>query len=703
MGNRTVAFCSGSVCAKVAPQAGGEHELCDDAGGCDPAGAVFQETLEDLNEVDRLLLSYASSANLAVVRWLFILGANMDACDSNGTTCLHTACRSGSLAVVREFIGRGLPLDTADVAGWTALHVALFMGRRQVAMLLMRAGAELAARNTKGITPASLCSDVWLREAIASCAEHRRRYSDSAAWYFAREKELGEDEQASSRLHFEPFFVPRAPVLQDAAGPVALSNLGVEIFNQRPGQGLAFLVATGCVRDYPVELSGFLAENRVSAQVGEFLGEDFSLSQTLRLEYINAVRLVGTGVISCLAKVFQQFQIPSDLHKIDRLVEGAAQIWWRQHDQLKAMEIVPPPAGAAEGDESQEVAGIQLMDLLPDYDVLHQLMLSAVLLHWNLYAPLPPSRRISLSQFLELNAGIVESGNARDQGNGQYTLRHVQQRIYGAVSRCFFPQLQIWLNRPAGAGGRSGSMAAPAREAVSDAQEGALDGWGLLDGNSLPSLAGLNSTTFTYRHIRSILSETTSTTLSLVSPATSRSSRPGPEPPQARTGSGPRRPVPCTARPALASCQGLGKSGNRTDQAWLSLRHGLLFLAPKPHNWAPYAFVHLRGACVQEVDQTTVSLVLAMRPAPLVSAVAGSLHGGSEPDEPQMQLVFLLPDGRWQVLDMPSLEVQFPDMQQLSNWKRCLEAHCNLASPCLGSSVPSDKVVVGPQLQQREI
>eukprot|EP00442_Polarella_glacialis_P056390 CAMPEP_0115130154 /NCGR_PEP_ID=MMETSP0227-20121206/52283_1 /TAXON_ID=89957 /ORGANISM="Polarella glacialis, Strain CCMP 1383" /LENGTH=141 /DNA_ID=CAMNT_0002535291 /DNA_START=60 /DNA_END=481 /DNA_ORIENTATION=- len=141
------------MCPKASLNPGAENELFDDSNSCDPAGAIFKETLEDLNEVDRLLLQFSSSTNLAGVRWLFILGANADACDTNGTTCLHVACRGGSLQIVLEFINRDLPLDATDVAGWTALHVALFMGRRNVAILLMQHGAELSVRTNRGQLP----------------------------------------------------------------------------------------------------------------------------------------------------------------------------------------------------------------------------------------------------------------------------------------------------------------------------------------------------------------------------------------------------------------------------------------------------------------------------------------------------------------------------------------------------------------------
>jgi len=537
MGNRAGAFCSGSVCPKSGPHAVGDHELYDDATMCDPAGAVFQETLEDLNEVDRLLANFASTSNLAAVRWLFILGANFDACDTNGTTCLHAACRSGSPAVVREFIQRELPLDATDTAGWTPLHVALFMGRRSVAVELMQSGADLTTRNLQGHSPADLCSDVWLREAIDACVAHRRAHGPSVPWRC--EHETQEDVKVASRLRFEPFFVPRAPVLKDLVGCTDLLELGTEIFNQRPGQGLAFLVATGCVRDFPVELSNFLSENRVSpAMVGEFLGEDFSLSQTLRLEYINSVRVVGTGIVSCLTKVFQKFHLPSDLHKIDRLIDAVAQIWWRQHEQIKDKTVVPD---ALSGADSGEVEGLSLMKHVGDHDALHQLMLSAVLLHWNLYSPLPPSQRMTPARWIEMNSGIAAGKGSRDDPTRTSMLKHIQCLVYNLISHTFYPQLQIWSSRcPSGIIGPGMIPKTPSSHPSADEsgppaagafahEQGAVDGWASLIGGSFPSLAG-SSLTVTYRQIRGILSETTSTTL--VTPMTSRSSRAGVEPQQ---------------------------------------------------------------------------------------------------------------------------------------------------------------------------
>eukprot|EP00927_Polykrikos_kofoidii_P060028 TRINITY_DN55105_c0_g1_i1.p1 TRINITY_DN55105_c0_g1~~TRINITY_DN55105_c0_g1_i1.p1 ORF type:complete len:765 (+),score=81.94 TRINITY_DN55105_c0_g1_i1:178-2472(+) len=735
MGNRV--FCCGRVCPKVALYPPGEHDFFEDPHACDPAGAVFQETLEDLNEVDRLLLFFASSSNIAAVRWLMLLGANIDACDTNGTTCLHASCRSGSLAIVREFIESGLPIGATDSAGWTVLHVAVFMGRRAVTVHLMQRGAELRRQNQRGLTPCDLCSDSWLREVMNDYASHRHLHG-STPWFFTREHEFGEDNQISSRLRFEPFFVPRAPVSREtSARHPLLQVLGIEIFNKRPGQGLAYLVATGCVRDFPIELSSFLMEHEVSlAQVGEFLGEDFSLSQTLRLEFINSVRLTGTGVVSCLFKVFKQFHIPSDFQKIDRLVDGVAQIWWRQHELTQDIPQVTSKAGDG------EVEGMALMQILENYSCLHHLMFSTVLLHWNLYAPLPPSQRVTRERWLAINAGITGDEDA-DSASGP--MRRVNLAIYNLISKAFIPHLQIWSSRGDGdgaaeqassqlpRGGGATTMGPPCYRTLTSQSNGVesqghVDGLVRLVGGGFPSPAGVQGTV-TYKHMRSILSETTSTAVGVATPANSR-----PEPAQGRSESQEESLIEaplsvvcrqrengntcqempfsdvyeegslfsgCRAGTAFRGLDGGGhgpSSGSGHDRLWLSLREGHLFLAPKAREWAPYAFLQVDDGVAYSADELSLTLTLTPSRDRYMRNEVFDEEGGvsersiggftermadvaeGEQNTSQISLIFLLPDGRWQVLEVPRFQVQVSDVQQLGHWALHLSQYCKQAS-----------------------
>eukprot|EP00929_Paragymnodinium_shiwhaense_P014466 TRINITY_DN122373_c0_g1_i1.p1 TRINITY_DN122373_c0_g1~~TRINITY_DN122373_c0_g1_i1.p1 ORF type:complete len:790 (-),score=158.54 TRINITY_DN122373_c0_g1_i1:249-2618(-) len=759
MGNR--AFCCGRVCPKAA-LAGQDHDFLEEAQGCDPAGTVFQDTLEDLNEVDKLLLFFASSSNLAAVRWLLILGASANACDTNGTTCLHAACRSGSLPVVKEFIRHGLSVTATDVAGWTALHVAIFMGRRAVSVHLMEHGADLQQPNLRGLTPLELCNDPWLREAIMACLRHRQARGGETQWQCAREREIDEDIQVSSRLRFEPFFVPRAPLLRDEHAsrqrhcPTAFQRAGIEIFNNRPGQGLAFLVVTGIVRDYPIELSSFLMENNVSTQqVGEFLGEDFSLAQTLRLEFMNSMRLTGTGVVSCLLKVFKQFQIPSDFQKIDRLVDGVAQIWWRQHEQVQDYPHMVSCLG------QEDVEGISLMRLMSNYGTLHQLMFSTILLHWNLYAALPDSRRLSREDWLDLNGGILRGEDQEELSEG---LQRLQASIFQIIKKGFVPQFRIWSSESGAeepeVTGETNSLGKPATpkpssNALSDEEqvvtfcgrdssrgslEDAAQGWVRLLSGSFPTPAGASGT-FTYRHIRNILSEASAMPLnSTASPAVSRSfSRAdGGNGVPSRGSSRPEWPVevaepmaplayrfsmPHLGSEALggslgaAARRGLGSitenntlaatcSGSTVERepqghrenVWLTLRQGQMFLAPKSRDWAPYAFLSMDPQTCFTADESALTLTLmrssscvrgggfrsvkagggAARPVrPEGGDMAESLEGGEEGEDgfaatTPLNMVFLLPDGRWQVLDVPKFQVQVPDARQVAVWRAAL-------------------------------
>jgi hypothetical protein len=628
-----------------------------------------------------------------------------------------------------------VPPDATDVSGWTALHVAMFMGRRAVALHLMEHGADLRVENGKGTTPAEICTDPWLREAAQSCLSHRHS-GKPGKWRYARGDESRRDAEIGSRLRFEPFFVPRPPVVKDSQRIVSFQQLGTEIFNQRPGQGLSFLVATGAVRDYPIELSSFLMENKIdTAQVGELLGEDFSLSQTLRLEFINSVRLKGTGVVSCLAKVFKLIQIPSDMRKIDRLVEGIAQIWWRQHEllhgkapaQVAAPAAAPAPAQAltaqcqteSKDDGVTEVEGLELMRCLTGHDMLYQLMFSAVLLHWSLYAPLPPSQRITLTQWLSLNSSLEAPDDAGPR------LQHALCVIFNLISRHFVPQLQIWAGDPGTKGTpgqvHSGSMVS-LRNKLSDGngkekpvptapkpepvEEVVVEGWARLVGVGLPSLGG-SSGTVTYRHIRSIHSETPSTAFGLSSPATSRSTSrnddPGPAP--GSTASLAKGSVPASLRsapnhvetPLFGGASDKAKTplskggpgGGGSDVVWCTLRSTLMLLSAKSSPWLPHCFIHMGRLEVQSLDPAThcVTLVVSGEPPKGDSGHDGDRgalcdgHTSIETVPPApVQLIFLLPDGRWQVVEQPCLKLQLSNAAELKRWTDAFPAHCGPAA-----------------------
>eukprot|EP00439_Symbiodinium_sp_Y106_P085456 s129_g28.t1 len=214
---------------------------------CDPAGAVFQETLLGLPPRDQEGLIFAGTSNLVALRWLMLLGANAKARDRNGTTLLHAACRSGSFLVAQELLRRELPLDATDSAGWTPLHVAAMMGRRELTQLLLQAQINPHVQNKRGATPLDLCSDVSTREALRTYALKAPEVTSriNSVEEFQRlarvQGEVGEDPTATC----EPFFVPRQPVFEDEAHYKVLVNIGLEMAHKSAAHALAFFVATG--------------------------------------------------------------------------------------------------------------------------------------------------------------------------------------------------------------------------------------------------------------------------------------------------------------------------------------------------------------------------------------------------------------------------------------------------------------------------
>lgn len=457
--------CSAAECCP--PPEDGEHDpsgqtayveslsVLDWGPGNEPVGQVFEETLSHLGALDRELLLFCATSCLSAVRWLLHLGACMDAVDANGTTCLHVACRAGGLAVVCEIMEHLPLLEAMDMASWTPLHIAAHMGRREVAARLLRARASPEWRNARGQRPSDLCKDSstlrvlqgdWV---LDEGADGRLLASSKADDDIVGIPELCEP---------ECFFVSPMPVFRtSSADKTALLHIAALIFRLRPSHGLAFAVVSGAMESYTGAMRAFLqfgSHSRV--QLGSFLGEALSLSKLLRFSVFDSIPLLYTGVLSSLSEAFMVLQLPEDLQKIDRIVRSLAYVWWRKHRALGETygETGNPVSRAFErkteprqplpvmwmGDTSRqpEFAGLELMQYLASSDVLCQLMLSTVLLHWYVHnndnVGAPP-RHLPFETWMALNRGI-ELGGADVPG-------HVQRRIYDDVCGRFRRELSL--------------------------------------------------------------------------------------------------------------------------------------------------------------------------------------------------------------------------------------------------------------------
>lgn len=681
--------CSHCTADCTRPSQGYNDEFDDERPGGDPAGATFEETLEDLNSLDRHLMLFCATSNLSAVRWLLHLGAHWDTSDANGTTCLHVACRAGALSIVKEMMNYPALLQATDMAGWTALHIAVLMGRREVVVHLLQVGATPHQRNNKGQMAAELCADNGTFEALRSFDLHQQQ-SPGKPWEFSKDFGPGED-IVGSRLQYEPFFVPRQPVIRSQQYKKEFQKIGTLMFNQQPGYGLAFLVASGVARDYPVDMSTFLRRSKVDIkQVGSFLGEAFSLSHTIRLEFVNSVVLQNTGVVSALARVFHMLQLPDDLQKINRLIHGVARIWWRQHERLvKDLNGSQGTAGPRYGDDKkgqgipEELTGLELKQYLSSSDVLHQLMFSTVLLHWYIHKDGNggQKREMDFSIWKKMNQGI-EAGSIDVPD-------HVQQRVHAIVTRSFTLELAVATpncrHRGDAAGGPDegggpgdawSSMVASERpQSPVLSANAALEGWAQIVGGGFPKPPGLTGGQIvTYRQVSNIFSEVTNSSGIKKNPLghVEGSVPSGHQHSAASGGTAPQLKPP--------SGQEVG-GGRREDFAWLSICYTLLFFSASPINGAPYAFVELQRVTVssKQPDTLTISLVGAQEAedhdADLAaaggrSATSESVKSASTP----VVIVLLLPDGRWQELSLPKLDLRVQSAPELEMWVAHLTA-----------------------------
>jgi len=571
----------------------------------DPAGAVFPETHSglELPEIDRLFLSFAGGNNVSAVRWMLRCGADRHAVDANGTACLHAACRSGSRAVIKELCMEGNVL-AQDKRGWTPLHVAVVMGRRDIVAFLLSAKADPTARNARGQLPIDLCfsKDTAMKRALQyQEGQPPVKLQDmGSARLMGAEGETPRAPVEDTR--FEPFFVPNTPFMAKPENKEVMEALGIRFFNANPGRGIAFLVATGCVRDFPIQISLFLQRAPVDpAQVSAIVGSPYSLSQILLVEFINASRMYGMGVVSALLQVFDRLKCPSELTKLDRICQAIARIWWRHHERPNAGANARKKA--AREFNVEEVMGEELKARLTSPEAMHMLLFSCVLLHWSAHDSGSQSARtkISFEQWASMNKGF---------DNGKDVPTDIQEKLFRALTTTHFPQLVIegpaspvnWTPRtPRGKAPLSqADLFTPACRAFAGWVE-LTDPGRALGGSLAKRLSSLIKA--------SVLGET--------------------------CGSGLRK----------TSTQVQRIEGS--DRLWLTLAHGLAFLSlDEEADPCPVAFFQLSHVICTQVDQSSKTISLAGRASE------------ERPSGTDTQLAILLADGRFQVMSMGTLKLR---------------------------------------------
>ncbi|KAK5939207.1 putative ankyrin-repeat protein [Knufia obscura] len=113
-----------------------------------------------------------SKGNIDVVRTLLDAGASARVKDKRGQLPLHRAAAVGNMPLVKMLLGRGRsPVDATDVDGCTALHHAVGEGHGDVAVELLRVGADSGKRDGEGKLAIECAPDKSVREFVLRRAE----------------------------------------------------------------------------------------------------------------------------------------------------------------------------------------------------------------------------------------------------------------------------------------------------------------------------------------------------------------------------------------------------------------------------------------------------------------------------------------------------------------------------------------------------
>ncbi|KAH3685327.1 hypothetical protein WICPIJ_003679 [Wickerhamomyces pijperi] len=110
-----------------------------------------------------------TKSNIDIVNILLEKGASARIKDNKGQYPIHRAVTIGSMALTETLAKKGKsPLNAKDVCGWTPLHHALAEGSGDVAVLLVKLGADYQIEDNEGETPIAVAVDDNVRKFFVS-------------------------------------------------------------------------------------------------------------------------------------------------------------------------------------------------------------------------------------------------------------------------------------------------------------------------------------------------------------------------------------------------------------------------------------------------------------------------------------------------------------------------------------------------------
>ncbi|CAE7245472.1 PPP1R12B [Symbiodinium pilosum] len=271
---------------------------------------------------------------------------------------------------------------------------------------------------------------------------------------------------------------------------------------------------------------------------------------------------------------------------------------------------------------SRELSGPALWNHLLAVDVLHELLFSTIMLHWNRYAPLPASERVLLQDWVDMHR----------VGGNQIVPAVVLTPIFEMVSNWSWEPLHIGTPSPD----------ANSNEDLHTLFDGlaSVEGWAYTLGNDF--LTHVDETAhgiMEQEHIHKALGYVCEGTFS------------------ARDPIGQSAVAAPISHAVKAVCAQDAEGMNFSSDVWISLCGPLLFLAFDQVT-CPFAFVYTGDAQLADVNPGRALFSLEALPR-------------RDDQASRLEIILLLPDGRWHICSLQKLVLQLADPRHLKDWMTC--------------------------------